>query len=143
MGLFNKADPAVKKQLAIEEALKAKRVSVGDLIERRKVAGASAATHRAKACQRAAEGGDDAALSAAEAGMRREQDRVATLSDAIAKVEIAIADLEREIAELSDRRCRVETVAAINALVEKCGTAGAAFDTAIAQLAELVLDASP
>lgn len=118
MAFFTKSDPAVKSQRDLETKLKAKRPSRDDLVVRRTAAEAGAAKHREKAVKLASDGGDDAALSAAETAMRREQDRAATLSDAIAKTDDAIADLEREIAQLVDQRCRAETVAAINALVE-------------------------
>jgi hypothetical protein len=142
MGLFNKTDPAVKKQLALEGALKAKRANLDDLSERRKVAETNAVAHREKAWKLASEGADDTALSSAEAALRREQDRVATLSDAITKVEIAVADLEREIGALTDQRCRAETAAAVNALVEKWGSAGTAFDAAVRQLVDVARESA-
>jgi hypothetical protein len=150
MAFFNKTDPAEKRQRDLESKLKAASASRDDLLARRKVAEAAAATHRAKASELAAEGADDKTLSAAENAMRREQDRVTTLSDAIARVEITIANLESEIAQVVDQRCRAETAAAVNALVEKWASAGAAFDTAVNQLVELaresaviVMDAGP
>ena len=46
MGLFNKTDPAVEKQLALEAQLKVRR---DDLAARRKAAETNAAVHREKA----------------------------------------------------------------------------------------------
>lgn len=150
MAFFNKADPAVKAQRDLETRLKTKRASRDDLVSRRTLAEAAAAAHRDKAVKLASDGGDDAALSAAETAMRREQDRVATLNDAITKTEAAIADLEREIAELADQRARSETVAAIHSVVERWATASAAFDAAMGQIVEvaresaiIVVDAHP
>src|SRR5437588_3830057 len=100
MALFQKADPALKRQRDLENQLKEKRTSRDNLIERRKAAEVSAASHREKARGLAGDGGDDAALSAAEAAMRREQDRAATLGDAIGDTEATIVDLERQIAEI-------------------------------------------
>jgi hypothetical protein len=150
MAFFTKTDPVVKSQRDLETKLKTKRGSRDDLVERQKVAEAGAALHRAKACELAAGGANDTALSAAETAMRREQDRVATLNDAIANIDIAIADLEREIANLVDQRCRAETAAAIDALVEKWSSTTAAFDAAMNELVEvaresalIVVDAHP
>jgi hypothetical protein len=150
MAFFTKTDPAAKSQRDLETKLKAKRASRDDLAERLKAAEAGAASFREKAIKLASDGSDDTALSAAEIAMRREQDRAATLTDAIAKTDIAIADLEREIANLVDQRCRAETTAAIDTLVEKWSSTIAAFDAAIGPLVEvaresatIVLDANP
>jgi hypothetical protein len=150
MPIFSKADPAAKRQRDLEAKLKDKRASRDNLIERRKSAEASAAAHREKACKLAGDGADDAALSAAESAMRREQDRASTLGDALGAVETAIADLERDIVLIIDQRCRAETSAAVTALADQWATAGAAFDAAVGELADLaresgaiVLDAHP
>lgn len=137
MGFFNKPDPAEKQQRALEAQLAAARTSRGDLVERRNAAEAAAAKHRESAVKLASDGADDKTLSAAEAAMRRELDRAATLSDAIAKVEITITTLEAEIAEVVDRRCRAETAAAIRALVEKWSTARGAFDAAMREIVDV------
>ena len=71
VGLFNKTDPAVQKQLALEAQLKVRRASRDDLAARRKAAGTNAVVHREKARKLAAEGADDAELSAVETAMRR------------------------------------------------------------------------
>ena len=150
MAIFSKADPAEKRQRDLETKLKDKRASRDHLIERRKSAEASAAAHREKACKLAGDGADDAALSAAESAMRREQDRAATFGDALGDAETAIGNFEREIAQVIDQRCRAETSAAVTALADKWATAGAAFDAAVGELADLarestviVLDAHP
>jgi hypothetical protein len=150
MAIFNKTDPAAKRQRDLEAKLKDKRASRDNLIERREAAEASAAAHREKACKLAGNGADDAALSAAESAMRREQDRASTLGDALGDAETTIADLERDIAQVIDQRCRAETAGAVNALADKWATAGAAFDAAVGELADLaresaliVLDAQP
>lgn len=75
MALFNKPDPAVKRQRDLEAKLKDKLASRENVIERRNAAEANATTHREKARKLAGKGADDAALSAAESAMRREQDR--------------------------------------------------------------------
>jgi hypothetical protein len=142
MAFFTKTDPAVKSQRDLEAKLKAKRTSRDDLVERRKVAEAGAAAHRAKACELAAEGANDTALSAAETAMRRELDRVETLIDAIAQIDVAIADLEKTIAQIVDQRCRAETAAAISALVEKWSSTTAAFNAAMNELVEVARDSA-
>jgi hypothetical protein len=140
--LFSKTDPAVKRQRDLEAKLAAQRANRDNLTERRKAAMASATTHREKARKLAGDGADDTALSTVEAAMRREQDRAATLGDAIGDAEVTIADLEREIAEIVDQRCRAETVAAVTALVDKWASAGAAFDAAVTQLADLARESA-
>ena len=150
MAIFSKADPAVKRQRDLETKLKDKHASRDNLIERRKSAEANAAAHREKARNLASDGADDAALSAPEFAMRREQDRAATLGDALGDVEATICNLEREIAQMIDQRCRAETAAAVTALADKWATMGAAFDATVGELADLaresatiVLDAHP
>jgi len=142
MAFFNKTDPAEKHQRDLEAKLTAARASRDDLVARRNVAETAAATHREKACKLAAEGADDKTLSAAENAMRREQDRVATLSDALMKTESTIADLEREIAQVVDQRCRAETAAAVNALVEKWGTVRSAFNAVINEIVDLARESA-
>jgi hypothetical protein len=150
LNMFTKTDPAEKRQRALEGQLKTARASRDDLAARRKMAETAAATHRAKASELASEGADDKTLSATENAMRREQDRAATLSDALIKTESLIANLENEIATVLDQRCRVETAAAVTAIVEKLVSARTAFDAAVAQLidaaresAVIVMDAGP
>jgi hypothetical protein len=151
MAFFTKkSDPAEKQQRDLEAKLAAQHASRDNLIERRKVAEASAAGHREKARKLAGDGADDTALSTVEAAMRREQDRAATLGDAIGDAEVTIADLEREIAEIIDQRCRAETAAAVTVLTDKWASAGAAFEAAVAELVDLAhesavitLDAHP
>jgi hypothetical protein len=150
LNVFSKPDPAEKRQRDLESKLKAARASRDDLVARRKAAEAAAATHRGKASELAASGGDDTALSAVESKMRREQDRAATLSDALGKTEAVIANLESEIAQVLDQRCRAETAAAVTAIVEKLASARTAFDAAAVQLidaaresAVIILDAGP
>jgi hypothetical protein len=150
MAIFSKADPAVKRQSDLEAKLKEKLANHDKLIERRKAAETSATAHREKACKLAAEGADDAALTAVEAAMRREQDRVATLGDAISDLNATIANLEGEIAQIIDQRCRNETAAALTTLADKLAAAATAFDEPAGQLAEMaresaliVLDAHP
>lgn len=142
MALFNKTDPAVKRQRDLEAKLKEKRASRDSLIERRAAAEANAVAHREKARALAGDGGDDAALSAAESAMRREQDRAATIGDALGDVETAIASLEREIAQIIDQRCRAETAAAVAALADGWATLGAALDAALEQLVELARESA-
>jgi hypothetical protein len=137
-----KSDPAEKSQRDLETKLKAKRASRDDLVERRKLAEAGAAAHREKAIKLASDGADETALSAAETAMRREQDRVATLSDAITIFDVAIAGLEKEIAQVVDQRCRAETAAAISTLVDKWGSAQEAFQTAVSELADLARESA-
>ncbi|CCE00660.1 hypothetical protein [Bradyrhizobium sp. STM 3809] len=142
MAFFTKTDPAAKSQRDLESKLKAKRTSRDDLTERRKAAEAAAAVLREKAVKLASDGGDDAALSAAEAAMRREQDRVATLTEALANIDSAIANLEREIASLVDQRCRAETAAAVTAIAKKWRSAGAAFDASLDELVQLARESA-
>jgi hypothetical protein len=150
MALFSKKpDPAVKSQRDLEAKLAAKRVSRDDLDQRRGIAETGAASHREKAIHLASDGGDDRALSAAETAMRREQDRVATLTDAITTIDASIADLESDIAQLVDQRCRAETAAATT-LVEKWSSSMAAFSAAIGRLVDvaresavIIVDAHP
>ena len=142
MAIFNKTDPGAKRQRDLEAKLKDKLASRDTLIERRKAAEAAAAAYREKARKLAADGADDAALSAAESAMRREQDRAATFGDALGDVETAIADLERDIAQVIDQRCRAETAGAVTALADKWATAGAAFDTAVGELADLARESA-
>jgi hypothetical protein len=142
MAIFNKTDPAAKRQRDLEAKLKDKRASRDNLIERRKAAEVNAFSHREKARKLAGDGADDAALSAAESAMRREQDRAATLGDALGDVETTIGNLEREIAQVIDQRCRAETAGAVTALADKWATAGAAFDAAVGELADLARDSA-
>jgi hypothetical protein len=150
MAFFNKTDPAEKHQRDLEHKLKAARANRDDLVRRRDLAETAAATHREKAVQLATDGADDKTLSAAENAMRRELDRAATFIDALGKIEITIANLDRDIAQVVDQRCRAETAAAVNALVEKWATARTAFDAAMSQLVDvaresavIVIDALP
>jgi hypothetical protein len=137
MAIFSKTDPALKRQRDLETRLKDRRASRNNLIERRKAAEIAAAAHREKARKLAGDDADDAALSAAEAAMRREQDRAATVGDALGDIETAIVNIEAEIAEIVDARRRAETAAAVVALADSWGTLGATFDAAVGQLADL------
>ena len=142
MAIFNKTDPAAKRQRDLEAKLKDKRASRDNLIERQKSAETNAAEHREKARKLAGDGADDAALSAAESAMRREQDRAATFSDAIGDAETSIADLEFDIAQVIDQRCRAETATAVTALADKWATMGAAFDAVVGGLADLARESA-
>jgi hypothetical protein len=142
MAIFSKADPAVKRQSDLEAKLKDKLANRDNLFERRKTAEASATAHREKACKLAAEGADDAALTAVEAAMRREQDRAATLGDAISDLNATIANLEGEITQIIDQRCRNETAAALTTLADKLAEAATAFDGPAGQLGDLARDSA-
>ncbi len=126
----------------LEAKLKDKRASRDNLIERCKAAEANAFSLREKARKLAADGADDAALSAAESAMRRDQDRAATLGDALGDVETTIGNLEREIVQIIDQRCRAETAAAVTALADKWATMGAAFDAVVGGLADLARESA-
>jgi len=142
MAFFTKTDPAVKQQRELENKLQAKRSTRDDLLKRRQTAEASAAAHREKARKLASEGAADTALLAVEEAMRREQDRAATLIDAIGDADATIADLDSELAQVIDQRCRAETAAAVNALIDKWGPASTAFNSAVGRLAELARESA-
>ena len=85
-------------------------------------------SHRQAARELARDGGDDAAISAAESKMRDAQDRSATHSGAIVDVDKTIAELSAEIERIIDKRMRAETNLALAAMVTRVEKARLAFD---------------
>ena len=150
MALFEKADPDVQAQKAAESALRARRRDRDSLAERLGIAEAAIASYRLQARKLAADGGDDKEIAKAESRMRESADRALTLSGAISDVDKVIAELEREIDKIVDRRCRVETAAAVNTMANELAEAQADFTRAAQRLegkarasALLILDGHP
>jgi len=127
-----KSDP--EKKLARE--LETARASRDGLVNRLKTA-ELAVTERKTAAQRlACDGADDSSLDAAEAELRRAEDRVATLTPALAETEQQVATLERARDDAADKKLRAETAVAIEKLGLELAQAAAAFDAGSSQLAE-------
>ncbi len=127
-----KSDP--EKRLARD--LDAARASRDGLVTRL-TAAELAVTERRTAAQRLARDcADDAMLDAAEAELRRAQDRVSTLTAALAETERQVSALERARDDAADKKRRAETAAAIEKLAQDLTQAAAAFDTGSSQLAE-------
>ncbi len=127
-----KSDP--EKRLARD--LDAARASRDGLVNRLKTA-ELAVTERKTAAQRLArDSADDPALDAAEAELRRAQDRVSTLTAALAESEQRLTIFERARDDAADKQLRAETAIAIEKLRQELTQAAAAFDAGSSQLAE-------
>jgi hypothetical protein len=131
LGAF-KSDP--EKKLARD--LDAARVNHNRLVERSKAAELMVSERRAEAQRLARDGANDSELDAAEAALRSAQDRRSTLAAALVDVERQVQDLERAQDDLSDKKVRTETAAAIEKLVLEVAEAAAAFDAGAEKLAE-------
>ena len=110
-----KSDP--EKKLARD--LDAARASRDGLVNRLKAAELATAERRTAAQRLARDGADDTTLDAAEAELRRAQDRVTTLTAALAETEQQLASLERARDDAADKRLRAETAATIRALADE------------------------
>jgi hypothetical protein len=128
MAIFQKVDPVKKQQADLETALRSKRRDRDSLAERLHAAEAAVISHRAKARDLACDGGDDAAITAAETKMREQQDRCVTLTGALGDVDKAVADLERQVADVIDQQVRAVTAREIEGMLAQWDEASALFD---------------
>jgi hypothetical protein len=128
MAIFQKVDPVKKLQADLESALRSKRRDRDGLAEKLRTAEAAVITHRAKARDLACDGGDDAAISAAESKMREQQDRCVTLTGALGDVDKAVADLERQVADVVDGQTRAATAVTLAEWLAEWDRASELFD---------------
>jgi hypothetical protein len=106
------------------------------LTERLKATELALSERRAGAQRLARDGANDSELDAAEAALRSAQDRRSTLAAALVDVERQVQDLERAHDDLTDKKLRAETAAAIEKLVSEVAEAATAFDAGAEKLAE-------
>ena len=142
MALFHKPDPAKKRQRDLEDKLKASIADRDRIAERLREFQARATERRDAARSLVRDGGDDAKLAIVELEMRAAEDRVDTLTGGLADINNDISELKREIAQVIDLRCREETAAAVNAVADRWASAGAAFDSAVGELADLARESA-
>jgi hypothetical protein len=133
-----KSDPEKKLKRDLDTA----RAGRDSLIARLEAAKKLIPERRAAAQKLALEGAADTALDAAEIAIRAAEDRAATFRAALDEAEQQVAQLEKELAEIADRKQRAETAAVIEQRAVRLETAGAAFDAAVAELAEAARDIS-
>ncbi len=131
---MNPFKPDPEKKLAHD--LDAARASRDALVIRLKAAELAVTERRTAAQRLARDGADDAMLDAAEADLRRAQDRVATLTAALGEIEQQVTEFECARDDLAGKKLRAETAAAIEKLAQELAQAAAAFDTGSSQLAE-------
>jgi hypothetical protein len=146
MALFSKTTPETKVGRDLETAV-AKRA---DLDKRLQTAKAKAIEAKVQAEALAADGADDAKLTAIETEMRAYADRAATLIAALATITGDIATLEAEISAIRDRETRVATAAAIEQIAADLQQSGARYAAAAIDLAtkarrasDITIDAGP
>jgi hypothetical protein len=133
--LKKKTDPLRLQRDA--ESKRTKAIANRDsMAERLRTAEAAVVSHRQIARELAANGGDDAAISAAESKMRSQEDRAVTLRAAISDVESVITGHEREIASIIDQRMRVETNGAVLEMADELEVLFGDFDNVARALQE-------
>jgi hypothetical protein len=133
MALFEKADPDLKAQRDAEAALKAKRKQ-GD----NKAADLGEAESELAKClvsvQQAALGDDKAKRKAALEAKREAEDEIAALREAAATIAKEITGIEAQIDQIVDKRCRIETSIAVNAMADRIARAQGAHEAAALEL---------
>jgi Caudovirus prohead serine protease len=127
-----RSDPEEK----LAHDLDAARASRDGLINRLRAAELAVTERRTAAQRLARDGADDPALDAAEADLRRAQDRVGTLTAALAETDEQITAFERARDDAADKKLRAETAATIHALADEIAEAASTFDSGAAILAD-------
>jgi hypothetical protein len=137
MALF-KTDPDAKDaklQHDAEAKLRARRRDRDAVAEQLKAFEAKVIERRAAALALVTDGGlDDPKLTSIETEVRVAEERIRSLTGGLAGIDKDIAGLERTIDLIVDKRSRVETGAAVNAMADRIAKAQAAHATAALEL---------